>query len=131
MMTFNFFVFFQLIFVRMYTIAEGHNYHVKHFCCWDCDKPLAGQQYTQDENDRPVCLPCYQQNYAKTCCTCRKFIEANQQGVCVKNVDFHATSECFCCYVCKVNLLNGRMVVKQDRLFCSKECLIKSTKLIA
>ncbi|KAG7199983.1 hypothetical protein KM043_014408 [Ampulex compressa] len=68
----------ELIFVREYTVAEGHNYHVKHFCCWDCDVPLAGQQYIT-ENDRPLCLLCYQKSYAKTCLACDKVIAADQQ----------------------------------------------------
>ncbi|XP_032673405.1 uncharacterized protein LOC116845148 [Odontomachus brunneus] len=114
----------ELIFVREYTVAEGHNYHVKHFCCWDCDMPLAGQQYIT-ENDRPLCLPCYQKTYAKTCAACNIVIAADQQGVSIKNLDFHATEACFCCYSCKKNLLNGRMAIKEDKLFCSKECIVK------
>ena len=114
----------ELIFVREYTVAEGHNYHVKHFCCWDCDMPLAGQQYIT-ENDRPLCLPCYQKSYAKTCAACNIVIAADQQGVAIKNLNFHATEVCFCCFSCKKNLLNGRMAIKEDKLFCSKECIAK------
>ncbi|GAB1861838.1 Prickle-like protein 2 [Camponotus japonicus] len=114
----------ELIFVREYTVAEGHNYHVKHFCCWDCDMPLAGQQYIT-ENDRPLCLPCYQKSYAKTCAACNMVIAADQQGVAIKNLNFHATEVCFSCYCCKKNLLNGRMAIKEDKLFCSKECIAK------
>lgn len=114
----------QLIFVREYTVAEGHNYHVKHFCCWDCDKPLAGQQYIT-ENDRPLCLLCYQQSYAKICAACNIVIAADQQGVSIKNLNFHANEVCFCCYNCKKNLLNGRIAIKENKLFCSKECIAK------
>lgn len=114
----------ELIFVREYTVAEGHNYHVKHFCCWDCDVPLAGRQYII-ENDRPLCLSCYQKSYAKTCAACNIAIAADQQGVAIKNLNFHATQVCFCCHSCKKNLLNGRMAIKKDKLFCSKECIAK------
>nr|XP_050849734.1 uncharacterized protein LOC127063706 isoform X1 [Vespula vulgaris] len=114
----------ELIFVREYTVAEGHNYHVKHFCCWDCDIPLAGQQYIS-ENDHPLCLPCYQNTYAKTCNACNAVIAADQQGVAIKNLNFHAIEMCFCCYMCKKNLLNSRMAVKEDKLFCSKDCISK------
>ncbi|XP_015592961.1 uncharacterized protein LOC107266713 [Cephus cinctus] len=114
----------ELIFVREYTVAEGHNYHVRHFCCWDCDMPLAGQQYIS-ENDRPLCLPCYQKTYAKTCSTCMQVIAADQQGVAVKNLDFHATDKCFCCFTCKKSLLNGKMAIKEDKPFCSKECIMQ------
>ncbi|CAH1784829.1 unnamed protein product, partial [Owenia fusiformis] len=30
----------ELIFSKEYTQAEGQNWHVKHFCCWRCDRPL-------------------------------------------------------------------------------------------
>ncbi|XP_060817296.1 testin isoform X1 [Bombus pascuorum] len=112
----------ELIFVREYTVAEGHNYHVKHFCCWDCDVPLAGKQYIT-ENDRPLCLLCYQKTYAKTCNMCEKVIAADQQGVAVKDLNFHATEACFRCYICNKNLLNGRFAVKEKKIFCSKECI--------
>ncbi|XP_033210834.1 uncharacterized protein LOC117168950 [Belonocnema kinseyi] len=114
----------ELIFTSMYTVAEGHCYHVKHFCCWDCDEPLAGQQYTS-ENDRPLCLPCYQKTYAKTCSACHKAIAADQQGVAIKNLDFHVDEKCFCCFTCKKSLLNGKVGVKENRAFCSKECIAK------
>ncbi|XP_076237072.1 testin LIM domain protein isoform X2 [Calliopsis andreniformis] len=114
----------ELIFVREYTVAEGHNYHVKHFCCWDCDVPLAGKQYIT-ENDRPLCLSCYQKTYAKTCNTCEKVIAADQQGVALKDLDFHATDVCFCCYICKKSLLHSKIAVKEKKLLCSKECISK------
>ncbi|KAK0174273.1 hypothetical protein PV327_011046 [Microctonus hyperodae] len=112
----------ELIFVREYTVAEGHNYHVKHFCCWDCDIPLAGKQYIS-ENDRPLCLNCYQKTYAKLCCACNQLIAADQQGVAVKDLNFHATNDCFCCHNCNKSLLNGKMAIKESKLFCSKECI--------
>lgn len=53
----------QLIFSNEYTQAEGQNWHLKHFCCFDCDCILAGETYVM-ENDKPVCKPCYMRNYA-------------------------------------------------------------------
>lgn len=53
----------QLIFCNEYTQAEGHNWHLKHFCCFDCDCILAGETYVM-ENDKPVCTPCYMKSYA-------------------------------------------------------------------
>ncbi|XP_043482203.1 paxillin [Leptopilina heterotoma] len=112
----------ELIFTSMYTVAEGHTYHVKHFCCWDCDEPLAGKQYTS-ENDRPLCLPCYQKVYAKICGSCNQAIAADQQGVAIKNLDFHVDEKCFCCFTCKKSLLNGKIGIKENKPFCSKECI--------
>lgn len=114
----------ELIFTSMYTVAEGHTYHVKHFCCWDCDEPLAGKQYTS-ENDRPLCLPCYQKVYAKICGSCSQAIAADQQGVAIKNLDFHVDEKCFCCFTCKKSLLNGKIGIKENKPFCSKECITK------
>lgn len=53
----------QLIFCNEYTQAEGHSWHLKHFCCFDCDCILAGETYVM-ENDKPVCTPCYMKSYA-------------------------------------------------------------------
>lgn len=52
-----------MIFSNEYTQAEGQNWHLKHFCCFDCDCVLAGETYVM-ENDKPVCQPCYMKNYA-------------------------------------------------------------------
>lgn len=53
----------QLIFCNEYTQAEGQNWHLKHFCCFECDCVLAGETYVM-EKDKPVCEPCYMKNYA-------------------------------------------------------------------
>lgn len=110
--------------MREYTVAEGNNYHVKHFCCWDCDTPLANKLYTM-ENDKPLCLTCYQKYYAKNCQACNNRIAADQQGVTVKDLNFHANDDCFCCWVCKKSLLGGQIAIKENKLLCSKECIGK------
>lgn len=53
----------QLIFSNEYTQAENQNWHLKHFCCFDCDNILAGEIYVMI-NDKPVCKPCYVKNHA-------------------------------------------------------------------
>lgn len=53
----------QLIFSNEYTQAENQNWHLKHFCCFDCDNILAGEIYVM-VNDKPVCKPCYVKNHA-------------------------------------------------------------------
>ena len=103
-------------------MAEGHFYHVKHFCCWNCDKPLAGNKYTP-ENGRPLCLPCYQNTYAKICTACNEAIAADQSGVAIKDLDFHVDEKCFCCFTCKKSLINGKVAVRENKLFCRKECI--------
>lgn len=66
----------ELIMVPEYTLADGKNFHVKHFCCFHCDIQLAGQQYVTDDtpNNNPVCLQCYDKHYANVCSSCTKII---------------------------------------------------------
>uniref|UniRef100_A0ACB8FPW8 Uncharacterized protein n=1 Tax=Sphaerodactylus townsendi TaxID=933632 RepID=A0ACB8FPW8_9SAUR len=52
-----------LIFSNEYTQAEGQSWHLKHFCCFDCDCVLAGEIYVM-VNEKPVCKPCYVKNHA-------------------------------------------------------------------
>lgn len=34
----------EIIWSKEYTSAEGSSFHIKHFCCYHCDTPLAGKQ---------------------------------------------------------------------------------------
>ena len=54
----------SVIFSNEYTQAENQNWHLKHFCCFDCDNILAGEIYVM-VNDKPVCKPCYVKNHAE------------------------------------------------------------------
>jgi hypothetical protein len=54
----------QLIFVKEYTCAEGKAFHVRHFCCYECDTPLGGKQYIP-KDDQPMCLECFQDKHGK------------------------------------------------------------------
>ena len=55
----------ELIFADEFTGAEEKVWHLRHFCCWECDKPLAGHKYVPDENGQPHCLYCFQQKHGK------------------------------------------------------------------
>ncbi|XP_026285599.2 uncharacterized protein LOC113211450 isoform X1 [Frankliniella occidentalis] len=112
----------ELIFVKEYTVAEGQDFHVKHFCCFECDEPLGGKQYVPKEG-QPVCLPCYELKYGKKCQSCQLVIKAKDQGVAFKHLHWHATPECFLCFSCQKFLLTGRFAVRDDRPFCCKECM--------
>uniref|UniRef100_A0A182MUC1 LIM zinc-binding domain-containing protein n=1 Tax=Anopheles culicifacies TaxID=139723 RepID=A0A182MUC1_9DIPT len=88
----------ELIFTKEYTAAEGATFHVRHFCCYHCDGPLAGQQYVMDEKSaQPLCLPCYKGHYAQTCATCKRCIGPTEQGVGWDKIHWH--KECFLCVV--------------------------------
>ena len=53
-----------MIFAREYTQAEGRSWHVHHFCCWQCDTPLAGQRYIA-KDDNPYCMYCFEKLFSK------------------------------------------------------------------
>ncbi|XP_050442097.1 testin isoform X2 [Adelges cooleyi] len=114
----------ELIFLKEYTIAENHTFHVRHFCCFECDKPLAGLEYVQIEN-QPVCLDCYQFKYGKKCETCRKNIVAGDSRIGWKDLSWHESPACFKCYQCYTSLLGKKFMVKDEkRPLCSRECVI-------
>ena len=44
--------------------AEKKSWHLKHFCCYDCDRPLAGHKYIPVDG-QPRCIECYQKKHGK------------------------------------------------------------------
>lgn len=54
----------ELIFAPEYTGAEDKTWHIKHFCCYLCDKPLAGHKYIPVKS-QPHCLDCYNAKHGK------------------------------------------------------------------
>lgn len=114
----------ELIFTKEYTAAEGSTFHIKHFCCYHCDSPLAGQQYIPDEkSNMPLCLKCYDEYFAAACTRCRKQIGPSDQGVAFGDQHWHG-----CCFVCagrdcEKSLIGGRFCVKQNMPFCSPACV--------
>ncbi|XP_037947509.1 uncharacterized protein LOC119679307 [Teleopsis dalmanni] len=115
----------ELIFTKEYTAAENSTYHIKHFCCYQCDKPLAGEQYVPDDKtNMPICLECYKAYFAVVCESCQKAIGATEKGVGWKN-DLRWHEQCFKCanVNCGKSLLGARFVASQDKPFCSPNCL--------
>ncbi|KAI9577703.1 uncharacterized protein LOC119641252 [Glossina fuscipes] len=114
----------ELIFTKEYTAAEGATFHIKHFCCFQCDHPLAGQQYVPDEKtNMPLCLKCYDEYYAAACQRCKLPIGPGDQGVAWGQVHWH--DSCFLCagQNCGRSLIGGRFCVKQNMPFCSPVCV--------
>ncbi|XP_051740350.1 testin [Ctenopharyngodon idella] len=111
----------ELIFSNEYTQAEGHNWHLKHFCCFDCDCVLAGETYVM-ENDKPVCKPCYMKNHAVGCAACQNPIEPEAQRVSYGEHHWHAEPQCFQCSCCSKCLMGQRFMALQGMLLCSVEC---------
>lgn len=114
----------ELIFTKEYTAAEGATFHIKHFCCYHCDAPLAGQQYVPDEkSNMPLCLNCYDTFFAKACHYCHGTIGPAEQGVAWGSIHWHGS--CFLCSGkgCGKSLIGGRFCVKNELPFCSPQCL--------
>uniref|UniRef100_A0A8C6WL48 Testis derived transcript (3 LIM domains) n=1 Tax=Neogobius melanostomus TaxID=47308 RepID=A0A8C6WL48_9GOBI len=111
----------QLIFCNEYTQAEGQDWHLKHFCCFDCDCVLAGETYVM-ENNKPICRSCYMRNYALKCASCQTAIEPEAERVSYSALCWHAQPECFKCAGCSQCIMGKRFMVVQNRLFCSVDC---------
>lgn len=114
----------ELIFTKEYTAAEGATFHIKHFCCYHCDKPLAGKQYTpDDQTNMPLCLDCYDKYYAEKCQNCQRTINPAEEAVSWNK--FHWHKPCFNCAGarCGKSLIGGRFCIKFDLPFCSSACV--------
>lgn len=113
----------ELIFTNEYTAAENSTFHIKHFCCFQCDIPLAGQKYIPDERtNMPMCLKCFE-SQAEKCRQCRRVIGPTEQGVSWKDLHWHGA--CFVCAGrgCGKSLIGSRFCVKNEMTFCSAECV--------
>ncbi|XP_075250399.1 testin-like [Convolutriloba macropyga] len=111
----------ELIMSGQYTQAEDANWHVQHFCCWNCDTLLGGHQYINKEG-HPYCMNCYSDKFAKTCSTCHEKIDATKSRLSYLESAWHATPECFRCIQCHKNLMGQPFISKHGVLYCSKQC---------
>lgn len=112
----------ELIFVKEYCLAENSTFHLKHFCCFECDEALAGKNYVV-EDSQPVCVSCYEKVKAQKCFKCLKVIRPDEEGVSLTDkVHFHTYEECFCCAICLKGLKGGKLLFKNEKLYCSSDC---------
>uniref|UniRef100_A0A8C4NG10 Testis derived transcript (3 LIM domains) n=1 Tax=Eptatretus burgeri TaxID=7764 RepID=A0A8C4NG10_EPTBU len=111
----------ELIFSKKYTKAEDQFWHLKHFCCFECDCVLADSSYVM-ENSKPVCVPCYTKKYAQCCQACQNAIAPDAQHVSFGNFSWHASPSCFRCSGCGCSLCGERFLPHQTMLFCSVTC---------
>lgn len=119
----------EIIWSKEYTSAEGSSFHIKHFCCYHCDKPLAGKQYTpDDQTNMPLCLDCYDKYYAEKCQNCQRTINPDVEAVSFQK--FHWHKPCFNCAgaKCGKSLIGGRFCIKFDLPFCSAVCIQDSRR---
>lgn len=119
----------EIIWSKEYTSAEGSSFHVKHFCCYHCDTPLAGKQYTpDDQTNMPLCLDCYGLYYAEKCKNCQRSISPDEEAVSFQKSHWHKS--CFNCAgaKCGKSLIGGRFCIKFDLPFCSAACIQDSCR---
>lgn len=111
----------ELIFTKEYCLAEDNNFHIKHFCCFECDTPLVGKNYVMEET-QPMCLPCYDHVKANVCVTCERKIGPSETGAQLQDIHFHHTDECFVCKTCRKPLFGGKLMIREGRMYCSVPC---------
>ncbi|GFQ92025.1 protein prickle, partial [Trichonephila clavata] len=58
-----------IIFADECTEAEGRAWHMRHFCCFECDRQLGGERYVMRDG-RPFCLHCFDATFAEYCDAC-------------------------------------------------------------
>ncbi|TNN73261.1 Prickle-like protein 3 [Liparis tanakae] len=103
------------------TEAEGRYWHMKHFCCFECEAALGGQRYIMRES-RPYCCSCYQSLYAEYCDTCGGHIGIDQGQMTYEGQHWHAVESCFCCARCQLPLLGRAFLPRGGLIYCSRPC---------
>ncbi|KAG5838906.1 hypothetical protein ANANG_G00228650, partial [Anguilla anguilla] len=132
----------EIILADECTEAEGRHWHMKHFCCFECEAALGGQRYIMRES-RPFCCSCYESLYAEYCDTCGEHIVSEQipasrvQVLCreaslfhgidqgqmtYEGQHWHALESCFCCARCHLPLLGRPFLPRGGLIFCSRPC---------
>ncbi|XP_006005476.3 prickle-like protein 1 [Latimeria chalumnae] len=114
----------EIIFADECTEAEGRHWHMKHFCCFECETALGGRRYIMRES-RPFCCECYESLYAEYCDTCGEHIGIDQGQMAYEGQHWHATEDCFSCARCTKPLLGQPFLPKQGQIFCSKSCSLR------
>lgn len=126
----------QLIFSEDCTEAEGHSWHVHHFCCTECDAPLGGHSYGRSASGQPICRSCKSNprrvpaapsavpSPAGLCSACRVPFSPSDALVCHAGLSWHATGSCFRCLLCRRSLLGlpFSLFPPSSSLRCSPYC---------
>lgn len=111
----------EIIFADECTEAEGRSWHMKHFCCFECDKQLGGQRYIM-KNGRPYCCVCFEQMFSEYCDTCGEHIGVDHGQMTHEGQHWHATEHCFKCHTCQKSLLGQPFLPKHGVIYCSAAC---------
>lgn len=112
---------FQIIFADECTEAEGRAWHMRHFCCFECDRQLGGERYVMRDG-RPFCLHCFDATFAEYCDSCGDPIGVDQGQMSHEGQHWHATENCFRCHACQVPLLGRPFLPRKGLIYCSVHC---------
>lgn len=111
----------EIIFADECTEAEGRSWHMKHFCCFECDFQLGGTRYFMREG-RPYCCDCFDRMYTRYCDTCGDSINTDEDQIMYEGQHWHALPQCFKCHTCQKSLLGQRYLPKHGVIYCSASC---------
>ncbi|XP_061085390.1 prickle-like protein 1 [Conger conger] len=111
----------EIIFSDECTEAEGRHWHMKHFCCFECETVLGGQRYIMKDG-RPFCCGCFESLYAEYCEACGGHIGVDHAQMTYDGLHWHATESCFSCAQCQTSLLGCPFLPKEGQIYCSKAC---------
>ncbi|XP_781488.4 prickle planar cell polarity protein 3 isoform X1 [Strongylocentrotus purpuratus] len=111
----------EIIFADECTEAEGRSWHMKHFCCFECDTQLGGQRYIMREG-HPYCCHCFESLFAEYCDSCGEAIGVDQGQMSHEGQHWHATEKCFSCCTCHRSLLGRPFLPKHGLIYCSSAC---------
>ncbi|XP_065305462.1 protein prickle-like isoform X1 [Dermacentor albipictus] len=111
----------EIIFADECTEAEGQAWHMRHFCCFECDRQLGGQRYIMRDG-RPYCLRCFDAMFAEFCDTCGEPVGVDQGQMSHEGQHWHATEACFRCATCRQSLLGRPFLPRKGLIYCSLQC---------
>ena len=112
----------ELIFSEEFTKAEGGFWHLDHFCCWFCERQLAGEKYLLSGEGQPHCEDCWGARWGKTCRGCHELIRPGQERVSIGRESWHDHPSCYHCTQCHAGLSGRKVSRTQEGLVCSSSC---------
>jgi len=93
---------------------RGKQYHDHCFCCLICNEPIGNKLFVP-RDDKFVCTPCYETNFAEHCYKCK--------GAIVKGgITYHSRPvhrDCFACTRCSRNLVGEKFTSHDDAPYCA------------
>ena len=100
---------------EQFVLVGENNYHLEHFVCQECKKPLAGNLY-YEHNENIYCEEDYHNLFSPKCEKCQTPIKDKYLNVMGKN--YHQS--CFTCFLCNSAFENGQYFKQDDHPVCIK-----------